>query len=172
LVAVVAVGLATYNDSSTDISAQGTEDTNGPASFIGHASNAVLFVQWTRSGQSVTGSMREVITKAPLGSGLTSTDYAFTGVIQGNGLILDLSGQEPTAYVGEVKNDGFADHPRERQLAHHGRIRARRSRRLRRSHENNSFSPSTLRPAGSTSQTMTSPPASRGQMRRKHAQPS
>lgn len=88
-------------------SAQGTENTNGPASFIGDASNAVMFVQWTRSGQNVTGSLREAITKTPEGSGLKSDDRAFTGVIHGNGITLNLQGLESTAYVGEVKSDGF-----------------------------------------------------------------
>jgi hypothetical protein len=87
--------------------AKGAEETNGPGSFIGHASNAVMFIQWTRSGQNVTGSLREVLTKEPAGSGVTSSGHAFTGVVQGSGLTLDIQGLEDTAYVGEVKGNAF-----------------------------------------------------------------
>jgi len=89
-------------------SAKGTEETNGPASFIGHASNAVVFIQWTRSGGSVTGSLREAISKRGSLS-LESADRAFTGVITGKGITLNLNSAlgESTAYVGEVKEDGF-----------------------------------------------------------------
>jgi hypothetical protein len=105
LVAVVAVGLVTTKRGSGG--AQGTEDVNGPGSFVGHASNAVMFVQWTRSGETVTGSLREAIRKKPAGSGLAATDHSFTGVIHGNGITLDLSGAESTTYVGEVSGDDF-----------------------------------------------------------------
>src|SRR5271166_3306548 len=70
IVAVYAVGAIKNNGSSSPGSstptstAKGAEETNGPASFIGHASNAVMFIQWTRSGQSVTGSLQEAIKKA------------------------------------------------------------------------------------------------------------
>jgi hypothetical protein len=114
LVAVAVDGLVSSRGSSsggaTDGtgSAQGTETTNGPASFIGHASNAVMFVQWTRSGNAVTGSLREAIAKA--GSlGLESADRAFTGVIAGNGVTLNIHGAlgESTAYVGEIHGNDF-----------------------------------------------------------------
>jgi len=115
LVAVVVVGLVAGKGSSSPASsrgvegpAQGTEDTNGPASFIGHASNAVMFIQWTRSGNDVTGSLREAITKA--GSlGLENADRAFTGVIAGKGITLNVHGAlgESTAYVGELNGDDF-----------------------------------------------------------------
>jgi hypothetical protein len=95
LAAVVAVG------------AQGTEDVNGPGSFVGRASNAVMFVQWTRAGETVTGSLREAIQKKPAGSDLNATDHAFTGVIHGNGITLNLGGAEPTTYVGEVNGNNF-----------------------------------------------------------------
>jgi ribosomal protein L14 len=32
-------------------------------SYIGHASNAAVFIQWTRSGNSLSGSLQEAITK-------------------------------------------------------------------------------------------------------------
>lgn len=109
LAAVLAVGIvgSKGGGSSSGGSAQGTEDTNGPAAFIGHASNAVMFVQWTRAGSSVTGSLREAITKTRAGTGIASNDRAFTGVIHGSGLTLNLGGLESAAYVGEVKSDGF-----------------------------------------------------------------
>jgi hypothetical protein len=104
LAAVVAVGVVA---SKGGPGAQGTEDVNGPGSFVGHASNAVMFVQWTRAGETVTGSLREAIQKKPAGSGLNATDHAFTGVIHGNGITLNLSGAEPTTYVGEVNRNNF-----------------------------------------------------------------
>lgn len=112
LVAVYAVGAVTHNGPpSSNIaasSAGGVEETNGSASFIGHASNAVMFIQWTRSEGSVTGSLREAIAKA--GSlRLESADRAFTGVIAGKGVALKLTDPlgESAAYVGEVKESGF-----------------------------------------------------------------
>jgi hypothetical protein len=114
LVAVYAVG-SIKNDGTSSTSsstpastAKGAEETNGPASFIGRASNAVTFIQWTRSGRSVTGSLREAIAKAGA-LRLESADRAFTGVIAGKGITLNLSGAlgESTAYVGEMKENGF-----------------------------------------------------------------
>jgi hypothetical protein len=114
LVAVYAVGAIENNGASSPSSstptstAKGAEEANGPASFIGHASNAVMFIQWTRSGESVTGSLREAISKAGT-LRLESADRAFTGTIAGKGITLNLSGAlgESTAYVGEVKENGF-----------------------------------------------------------------
>jgi hypothetical protein len=88
-------------------SPSGAEVTDGSASFVGHASNAVMFIQWTRDGGSVTGSLQEAITKRPSGSGLSSEDRPFTGSIHGDGLTLDVQGAEASAYVGEVKGSGF-----------------------------------------------------------------
>jgi hypothetical protein len=116
IVVVYAVGSLKNNGSSSSSlsspptsTAKGAEETNGPASFIGHASNAVIFIQWTRSGQSVTGSLREAIKKA--GSlGLESTDKSFTGVIDGKGLTLTLKAAlgESSSLVGEVKEPVWA----------------------------------------------------------------
>jgi hypothetical protein len=103
LVAVLAIGIVENQGTSS----KGTEETNGPASFIGRASNAVVFIQWTRSGRTVTGSLREAITKRLAGSGVTSDDHAFTGVVDGKGLTLNIQSAESTAYVGEIENSGF-----------------------------------------------------------------
>ncbi len=115
LVVVYAAGAIKDNSASSGSgssastsTAKGTEETNGPASFIGHASNAVMFIQWTRSGQNVTGSLREAIKKAGASS-LESTDRAFTGVIDGKGLTLTVKGAlgESSALVGDVTEHGF-----------------------------------------------------------------
>jgi hypothetical protein len=86
----------------------GAEAPNA-AAFVGHASNAVMFIQWTRDGQSVTGSLKEAIAKNPAGSGLSSAEKAFTGTINGNGLSLNVEGAEggSSTYVGEVKGQDF-----------------------------------------------------------------
>ncbi len=114
LIAVYAAGAIKNNSTGSSPVAsapavKGTEETNGPASFIGHASNAVVFIQWTRSGSNVTGSFREAILKSGALS-LEDADHAFTGVIDRKGLTLNLHGAlgENTAYVGEVKESGFA----------------------------------------------------------------
>ena len=113
LIAVYAAGAIKNNGAGSSPSlrppaAKGADETNGPASFIGHASNAVVFIQWTRSGSNVTGSLREAILKSGALS-LEDADHAFTGVIEGKGLTLNLHGAlgENTAYVGEVEEDGF-----------------------------------------------------------------
>jgi hypothetical protein len=114
LVAVYAVGAVRDDSSSSPGSStptstgKGVEEADGPASFIGHASNAVMFIQWTRAGRSVTGSLREAIEKAGTLS-LESADRSFTGVIAGKGITLNLGGAlgESTAYVGEVGEGGF-----------------------------------------------------------------
>jgi hypothetical protein len=112
LVAVYAVGSITSKTTSSPTgsasSGNGAEETNGPAAFVGHATNGVMFIQWTRSGDSVTGSLQEAITKRPSGSGLSSNEAAFTGVIHGNGVTLNTTGAESKAFVGELKGDGFA----------------------------------------------------------------
>lgn len=83
-------------------------NTQGAASFIGKASNAVMFIQWTRAGQTVTGSLREAITKIN-SLGLNTTDRSITGVVDGNGITLNAHGElgENTSYVGETKENGF-----------------------------------------------------------------
>ena len=97
---------ASASSSSSSLEAllpKARKKTNGPASFIGHASNAVNVIEWTRSGQNVSGSLREVLLKAPAGPGFsTPDDHAFTGVIDGKGITLNIQGGESTAYVGEV----------------------------------------------------------------------
>lgn len=115
LVAVYALGAIKNENASSPSSstvpastAKGAEETNGPASFIGHASNAVMFIQWTRSGSSITGALREAIKKQGASS-LETSDKAFTGVIDGKGLTLTVKAAlgESSALVGEVKENGF-----------------------------------------------------------------
>jgi hypothetical protein len=114
LVAVYAVGAIKSSSTSSPGSstptstAKGAEEANGPASFIGHASNAVMFIQWTRSGSSVAGALREAIAKSSA-LRLESADRAFTGTVAGKGITLNLSSAlgESSAYVGEVKERGF-----------------------------------------------------------------
>lgn len=112
LVIVYAIGAIKNNSPSSSVgsassSPSGAEVTNGSAAFIGRASNAILFVQWTRNGASVTGSLQEAITKRPSGSGLSSENKPFSGSIHGNGLTLNVQGSEASAYTGEVKGSGF-----------------------------------------------------------------
>ena len=85
-------------------------DTNGAASFVGRASNAAVFIQWTRAGDSLSGSLQEAIEKEGEDSGVESSSRAFTGTVDGNGLTLTLNeGLGSTnALVGKMSGDGFA----------------------------------------------------------------
>jgi hypothetical protein len=83
---------------------------NGAASFIGRASNAVAFIQWTRAGNSVTGSLQSATFKQPLGSGLQSSQVSFTGTITGNGVTLQLNSAllgDTTSLNGQLGGSGF-----------------------------------------------------------------
>jgi hypothetical protein len=85
-------------------SSSGTE--NGPGLYVGHASNAVMLIQWTRTGGSVTGSLRQTITKRG-GRGISASDgKSFTGVINGKSLSLQVAGGE--TLVGQLSGSGFS----------------------------------------------------------------
>lgn len=73
---------------------------NGSGSYIGHASNAVVLIQWTRAGSSVSGSLREAIVKRG-GRGVSSDAKSFAGTISGRGLSLQLQGSERETLVGQ-----------------------------------------------------------------------
>jgi hypothetical protein len=117
VIAVYAAGAITNNSPTAPTSSSSSpppedvktaEETSGRASFLGHASNAVMFIQWTRSGSNVTGSLTEAIAKRDSLS-LESDERAFTGVIDARGITLNLHGAfgESAAYVGEVRERGF-----------------------------------------------------------------
>ena len=55
-------------------------------SYIGHASNAAVFIQWTRSGDSLSGSLQEAITKESVGR-LSGTGFTMTWPDTQHGLI-------------------------------------------------------------------------------------
>jgi hypothetical protein len=87
---------------STDSSGE----ASGPGSFIGRASNAALFIQWTRASGSVTGSLREEITKRG-GRGLsTGEGKSFSGVVNGKGISLQVAGGE--TLVGQFTGSAFS----------------------------------------------------------------
>jgi hypothetical protein len=78
-------------------------------SYIGHASNAAVFIQWTRSGDSLSGSLQEAITKEGEGGGVESSSRAFAGTINGKGLTLTLHEalNSTSALVGRLSGTGF-----------------------------------------------------------------
>lgn len=90
--------------SSGDIS------SDGAASFVGTASNAVIFIQWTRAASNVSGSLQQSILKSPAGSGIDSQSIAFTGTIAGNGLTLQLNEGlgSVTSLTGQIAGSGFS----------------------------------------------------------------
>jgi hypothetical protein len=63
----------------------------------------VLFIQWTRADCSVTGSMRETITKRGVAAG---EGKSFTGVVNGQGLSLQVAGGE--TLVGRFSGSAFS----------------------------------------------------------------
>ncbi|MGA2469282.1 MAG: hypothetical protein ABSG64_01160 [Solirubrobacteraceae bacterium] len=69
--------------------------SNGPASFVGRASNAAFFIQWTRNGSQLSGSMEEAILQndqsgSSTPNSVSSTNYSLTGTISGSGVTLSL----------------------------------------------------------------------------------
>jgi hypothetical protein len=82
---------------------------SGAASYVGQASNAEVFIQWTRSGDTLTGSLQEALRKERGSNEVESSSTAFTGAIAGNGLTLTLNQGLGTtkALVGELHGQGF-----------------------------------------------------------------
>ncbi len=69
----------------------GSTGSSGAAAYVGRASNAVVFIQWTRADNNLSGSLQEAIAKEGEGSGLESSSRAFSGTVDGNGLTLTLN---------------------------------------------------------------------------------
>jgi hypothetical protein len=80
LLGALALGVATGGCGSK-------EGARGVASYVGRASNAVVIIQWKRTGNTVSGSLQEAILKHAEGS---ETSSAFTGTVSGIGLTLNL----------------------------------------------------------------------------------
>lgn len=112
-VALVGLSLAGCGGNSTaspgPTSVSSSPGSNGAASFIGRASNAVVFIQWTRAGSTLSGSLQQTVLKQPSGSGTNSQSTSFTGTIAGDGLTLQL-GQaigSATSLSGQFSGSGF-----------------------------------------------------------------
>jgi hypothetical protein len=72
-----------------------TANSSGNGSFLGRASNAVVFVQWTRgTGGQLTGTLYQAIEHSQSGSEATvePQNTGFTGTINGASLTLALNG--------------------------------------------------------------------------------
>jgi hypothetical protein len=77
-VVVVAIGLAAGCGGSS----------SGSASYLGRAPGLVLFLQWTRSGRSLTGSAEVAEMPATDSYDDSSDDVSFTGTINGDSVSL------------------------------------------------------------------------------------
>jgi hypothetical protein len=77
-VVVVAIGLAAGCGGSS----------SGSASYLGRAPGLVLFLQWTRSGRSLTGSAEVAEMPATDSYDVSSDDLSFTGTINGDSVSL------------------------------------------------------------------------------------
>jgi hypothetical protein len=82
---------------------------SGAAAYVGQATNAEVFIQWTRAGNGLSGSLQEAVRAEGGGSGVESSSRAFTGTIDGDGLTLTLNeGLGSTkALVGKMTANGF-----------------------------------------------------------------
>lgn len=109
LTALAGCGGATATAPRTSTPSNPARASSGAASFIGQATNAEILIQWTRSGNDVSGSLQEVIRKAPGSRQVESPGRAFTGTISGNGLTLTLNGGlgSASAIVGTLGGNGF-----------------------------------------------------------------
>lgn len=81
----------------------------GSASYVGQATNAEILIQWTRDGNSLSGSLQEARRKETGSNEVVSSAAAFTGTVAGNGLTLTLpEGLGTTkALVGTMSGNGF-----------------------------------------------------------------
>ncbi len=69
----------------------------------------MVFIQWTRSGSSLSGSIQQTTLNTIAGSGANSSQASFTGVVSGNGLTLQLNSDldGTSSLVGQLSGDGF-----------------------------------------------------------------
>lgn len=58
--------------------------------FLAYASNGVLFIQWTRTSDTVTGTLSESYTEQSNPAQVTNASHSFTGVISGSSITLTL----------------------------------------------------------------------------------
>ena len=71
--------------------------SNGSASFVGKASNAAIFVQWTRNGSQLSGELEQATLQDNSESDSSNPDsvsndnVAFTGTVSGSGVTLSLN---------------------------------------------------------------------------------
>jgi hypothetical protein len=78
---------------------------DGSGTYLGRTSNAVLFLQWTRSGGKVVGTLRES-SQEPGGRGLhTGAHLEFSGLITGTSVTLLLPGG--ATLPGTLAREGF-----------------------------------------------------------------
>src|SRR4051812_45034985 len=66
----------------------GTSD--GAAGYVGRASNAVEYVSWTRSGNTLTGQLTEARTADDSDGTVTPQRMSFTGTVSGPAVSLRL----------------------------------------------------------------------------------
>ena len=58
--------------------------------YLAEASNGVLFIQWTRTGNTVTGTLAESYTDVSNPAQVAHSEYTFTGIINGTSITLAL----------------------------------------------------------------------------------
>ncbi len=58
--------------------------------YLAYASNGVLFFQWTRTGNTVTGTLSESYTDLSNPAQVSHESHTFTGVINGSSITITL----------------------------------------------------------------------------------
>lgn len=86
---------APWPPSPTPVAAPASPPATTPAEsqpgFFAQASNGVIFIQWTRTGNSVAGTLSESYTTSPNRSQTTNESDSFTGIINGTSITLTLN---------------------------------------------------------------------------------
>lgn len=79
--------------------------SDGPGSYVGRTQNAVVFVQWTRDGSAVSGTLRQALLSEDQAQ-VRESSAAITGTVQDGALTLQVGGQLlGSAISGRFKGD-------------------------------------------------------------------
>jgi hypothetical protein len=70
----------------------GSGDDDGPASYVGTASNAALYVTWTQSGNAVTGQLTQALAPARPDGQVQTERTSLSGTVSDGAVSLSLAG--------------------------------------------------------------------------------
>jgi hypothetical protein len=110
LTAAVALAAAAISGCSSGTRPSTATSNSGSGTFLAEQQNAVLLIQWTRSGSSLSGTIDETLLVGATGGGVTAQSSSLTGTVAGNGLTLQLNPGlgSVTSLVGQTHRAGFS----------------------------------------------------------------